>query len=119
MSELTLGGLQASLALIASIITALGVIGGVVAFVAKKWLTSALKPLESKIDDLGEAIDEVGLSDCKNFIVNALETIERGDTLSEIAKERFEENYKIYTEKFKRNGYVRARVEEYRQNGKL
>jgi len=119
VSGLTLGEIATALAFIAGIITACTVIIKLAAKLFTKTLQNALKPTNEKLDKLGSDIEAVGLSDCKNFIVNCLEVIERGEELSEIAKERFEENYAKYRGHYKANGYIKARVEEYRKAGKL
>ena len=112
------------------IITA--ILAGVVAFVkgieyllhkvghgATKWLQKGLAPTNEKIDALNAKIDDVDLSQCKNFLVRFLADVEQGNAIDEVEKERFYETYRHYTEDLHKNTYIHDKVEKLKKENKL
>lgn len=86
---------------------------------ATKWLQHGLAPTNAKIDALNNKIDDVDLSQCKNFLVRFLADVEQGQPIDEVEKERFYETYRHYTEDLHKNTYIHDKVEKLRKEGKL
>lgn len=107
MKDITLIDIATFIAFIVALI------GGVEFLMArfKKVFDMQLKPLNSKIDN-------IELSNAKNFIVRTLADIEAGVFIDEVVKERFYENYEVY-QKLGGNSYVKHKVEKLREEGKL
>lgn len=118
---------------ILSIITFLGTfIGGIgILFKhAKKWLKEALKDefkgikndinnLKVDIENVQSNINEVGISNCKNFLVSCFAKIEQGQELDETEKERYYEEYDVYINEYHQNSYIHAKHEKLKEEGKI
>lgn len=76
------------------------------------------KLFDKKLQPLNSKIDNIELSNAKNFIVRTLADIEAGVFIDEVVKERFYENYEVY-QKLGGNSYVKHKVEKLREEGKL
>jgi len=118
MENMTLGQLAADLALVVGIITALAFIVKKI----KKWITKLFseltKPLEDKINTLGDTVQGINREICKNYLISYLSDVERGISVSELERRRFYEEY----EKYRQNGgnsYIKARVDKLTKQGKL
>ncbi len=89
----------------------------------KKWIKEALKTefndIKININNLKEDIDSVGISNCKNFLVSCYAKIENNGQLDETEKERYFEEYDIYTNKYHQNSYIHTRHEKLKKEGKL
>ena len=71
-----------------------------------------------KKQDLINAINKVQLDNCKNYLVHAIAKVEDGRELSIIEKERYWENFDIYTE-LGGNSYIHASTDRLQKAGKL
>ena len=88
----------------------------------KLWLKSALKdefePINKNINEMRTDIQQVDLNACKNFLVRSLGDIEKGVPIDEIEKERLWEQYEHY-QKIGGNSYIKRKVEQLQNDGKL
>ncbi len=88
----------------------------------KKWISRTLKdefePVSKKIDNLQKRIDDVDMGAVKNHLVTFLSSVEKGDAIDEIERERFWEQYEHYT-KIGGNSYVQRKVEQLKNEGKI
>lgn len=107
MENITLGNIATIVAFLVAII------GGFEFLFVRfnKLFDIKLKPLNSKIDN-------IELSNAKNFIVRTLADIEAGVFIDEVVKERFYENYEVY-QKLGGNSYVKRRVDKLKEEGKI
>lgn len=71
-----------------------------------------------KKQDLINEINKVQTDNCKNFLVTCISKVEDGGKLSETEKERFWENYDIYTE-LGGNSYIHSATVKLNKAGKL
>ena len=88
----------------------------------KSWLKVALKdefePINKNINNMRDEVKEVDMNACKNFLVRSLGDIEKGVPLDEIEKERLWEQYEHY-QKIGGNSYIKRKVENLQEQGKL
>ena len=88
----------------------------------KVWLKVALKdefePINKNINEMRTDIQQVDLNACKNFLVRSLGDIEKGVPIDEIEKERLWEQYEHY-QKIGGNSYIKRKVEQLQNDGKL
>lgn len=88
----------------------------------QKWVRSAVKPqmdeIGDKVESLKQDVRRVDLEACKNYLVIVLSEIERGKDLDEIERARFWEQYQHYTSSGG-NTYIKRRVEQYIDSGKI
>lgn len=118
MESITLGDISNVLVFIASI---LGAGGSITLFLSKRFgkiMAEQLKPTNDKIDTLQSSISEVDMSNCKNYLVQTISTLEDGREIDKVALERFWENYDHYTE-MGGNSYIHTAVERLKKEGKL
>jgi len=119
MENITLGDISATIAFIAAFITSGGVIVGLVAKWATKWLLSALKPIETHMDELEKTITALDATVCKNFLMDYMASVQAGIEYDEASKKHFFDIYDHYTNDLHLNTYVHARYEELKEAGKL
>ena len=88
----------------------------------KDWVSSAvqedMESLRKEILDLRQSVKDVDQENCKNFLVQFLAEVERGEPIDEIQKERFYEEYKHYTGGGG-NGYIKRKVDSLEAKGYL
>lgn len=118
MEELTVGEVGATIALVAGIITGLGVISKLVGKGASKWLQKSLEPISEKLDSIDSRFDAFDMDRCKDYLVQFIGRIDRGYEPSETELERFYENYDRYTG-LHGNSYVKTEVQRLSKAGKL
>lgn len=107
-------------------------VGGAVAAICKfftstfqKSISKALEPINKKIDELNRKVDlleakhdENEMSRIKDFLVEFLARIERGEPVDKEELERFWENYDFYG-KHGGNSYIHGKVERLKAENKL
>ena len=110
---------------VAGVLTALGIIASFAGKVLSKWLSEALRPTNDKLDHLRDRVDEVDrkvelvdLSARKNFLVNVLDRVDRGEKLDSTIEQRLWENYDVYL-KEGGNSYIKETTERLQREGKL
>lgn len=102
-----------------------GFIGALIVLITylKKVLRTALKEdfesIKTEITSLKKDINEIGISDCKNFLINCFAKIEAGQELDETEKERYSECYDLYTNKYHKNSYIHSKHEKLVREGKI
>ncbi|MBR4656530.1 MAG: hypothetical protein IKO68_08205 [Oscillospiraceae bacterium] len=118
MENITIGQIAAGVAFLAALI------GGVAVLLkyAKKWMVAALQgefaAVKKQIGELQNRVDGVDLATSKNYLVDFLSRVDRGDPVDEIELERFWEQYNHYRE-IGGNSYVKTKVERMKAAGKL
>ena len=117
--------LVAFLTTVAGVLTALGVIAGFGRKMLSKWLCEALKPTNDKLDHLRDRVNEVDrkielvdVSARKNFLVNVLDRVDRGEKLDSAVEQRLWENYDAYIGEGG-NSYIKETVERLQREKKL
>jgi len=119
MQDVTLGQINTI------ILFSSGFVSAVVVLLAylKKGLRNALKEdfdsIKDELSILRKDINEIGISDCKNFLINCYAKIEKGQELDETEKERYSECYDLYTNKYHKNSYIHSKHEKLVKEGKL
>lgn len=110
---------------VALVITFLvGLFGGIgyLSECVKKWIEKALddqfQKINADIQEINKKTDRIDMESCKNFLVQCLDKFEKENNISEIAKERFWEQYEHYTNKGG-NSYIMNKVENLQRDGKL
>ncbi len=117
------------ISVIAGVITGLGIIAKFLDNMMKKWVTSLVDPINKKIEDYNsemirlleknsQEIRNVDLSQCKNFISRYLADMERGQDLTEIEYERFNDILGHY-DGIGGNSYVHRKIDKLKDQGKL
>lgn len=118
MESVTVGEIAGSLALVAGIVSA----GGVLIHLGAKGLSNLiareLKPIQKSISDLQAQIQDGELEDCKTVLVNFIGDIKRGVKLSGEELERLHETYDRYT-KMGGNSYIHTTIEKFKKEGKI
>lgn len=94
-------------------------------FALQKALAKGLEPTNKKIDELNRKVDlleakhdESDMSRVKDFLVESLARVERGEPIDEEELERFWENYDFYDE-HGGNSYIHGKMEKLKAQGKL
>jgi hypothetical protein len=119
MEGITLGDISNVLVFIAGILTAGGTIAGFMSKRFGKMMKEELKPLNDKMDDLAEQVNQVDVDNTKNYLQQTISAIKDGAVLDTAAKERFYENYDHYTNDLNLNSWVHSEVDELKKAGKL
>ena len=112
MEDITLGSIQNILIFIATIITAIGTISGVVIWSLKKVIKKEIEPIEQGIKETNDNLKEVDSSQCKNYLVRFLADVERGEKLDSVEMQRAYEAYEHYTHDLGKNNYIHAKWEK-------
>lgn len=118
MEQVTLGDIYGLLAFVAGFIGSATAIGAFVMKKIRKNLEVALEPTNKKIDTLSSRLSDVDLSNCKNYLVQSITSLQAGQTMDSVALQRFWENYDHYTQ-LGGNSYVHEAVERLKKEGKL
>lgn len=118
MSQITLGDVGTWIAAIAALMASCAVIYMYIQKALKKLFEAQTKELQSRLDKQEDAIKQVDVENCKNFLVSFIGRLDRDDPIDEIEKERFWEQYEHYTG-LGANGYIRNRVESLQKRGVL
>jgi len=119
MDAITLGELSGAISLLAGFITGGATIYHFFSKNASQRLSEALKPIESQILDLNNNIRDLDLNTCKNFLVDFLASVDRGEKYDEATVRHFWEVYDHYTIDLKSNSYIHDKVERLKHEGKL
>lgn len=118
MGDITIGQLAAAVAFFVALITGVGYLLKQIKAAIKSSLRDEFDPLNKKIDALDKKIDGVDMESCKNFLVQCISDVEKGVSFSEVEKERFLEQYEHY-QKIGGNSYIKRKVDQLEQGGKL
>lgn len=110
--NITLGQISAFLGLIAGLITSVSVIILFLQKSLKKVIKNELEPMSIQIEKINSNVNNLDVSQCKNFLVRFLADVEQGNKLDEVEKERAYEIYDHYTNDLKQNSYIHKRWEE-------
>lgn len=138
MDKITLSQIFSTLAMVAGVVTSLGIIAGV--FIKLfQWMTKKRKEKEinpildemknmetrimtrmkenddainTKIDKLGDDIATLDINQCKDVITNYISALERKEKIDSIFEERAYEAMDRYTNVLKQNSYIHKRWEE-------
>lgn len=114
----------------------LGQVAGWLAFIValgisytqiKKWTIAGIKSavqeelgsLSENIEALRSEIKKEDKEKTKNFLVARLADIERGETWSDIERQRFYEQFDHYTKDLNGNTYIKTAADRYEAEGKI
>ena len=118
MEQLTLEQIAQALAFVVgiggSILTILKAVKGML----KKLLDEQTKSLATRLDKIDERLDKVDSDNCKNYIVQALSSAERGVKLSTEERMRLSEEFQHYTENGG-NSYIKDWHSRLHTDGKI
>ena len=88
----------------------------------KGWLTKLfneqLNSINASIKGLEKRIDAVDTEACKNYLVDFLSRVDKGQEVDEIERERFWEQYQHY-KTIGGNSYIKHKVEQLEKDGRL
>lgn len=118
MGELTLEQIGAALAFIVGIGGSIGVILKGIGKMLKKLLDEQTKSLVKRLDKIDERLDKVDSDNCKNYIVQALSSAERGVQLSTEERMRLAEEFEHYTASGG-NSYIKEWHSRLQKDGKI
>lgn len=118
MDEITIGQIAVAVALLAGLISGGGIIGKAIGKGLKKTIRSEIEPLGKKVDALSNRICEVDMQATKNFLVSFLSDLESDQIPTEIALQRFWEEYQHY-QRIGGNSYITRKIEQLEKEGKL
>lgn len=118
MNSITVGEIAAFIALLAGLITGLGIISRLVGKAASQWLSRSLEPISAKLDTIDTRFNSFDMDRCKDYLVAFIGKIDRGYSPSDTEIERFFENYDRYQE-LGGNSYVKTEVERLKKSGLL
>lgn len=118
MEGITVGQIAVAVALLAGLISGGGIIGKAIKDAIKKTMKAELQTLEGKVDNLGKRIESVDMQATKNYLVQFLSALDRGDKPSEIEMARFWEQWQHYSG-LGGNSYIKRKVEQLETEGKL
>lgn len=129
MNGITLGQIAEVLAWFAGIIGSLTAICVIVSKAFNKALKKSfeigLEPVINKIDELESKVsqleakhDNSDMDRLKDFLVDFMARLERGEKVDEEEVERFWENYDNYSE-HGGNSYIHGKMEKLKKEGKL
>lgn len=118
MENVTLGEVALVLAFLVGLVTS-------VSFLAKKFkealeamFKDQMNEFTKKMDEMQAQIGRVDIESTKNYLVQFLSRVEKGDEVDEIEIERFHEQYDHYT-KGGGNSYIRHKVDKMKEGGLL
>ena len=118
MGEWTLEQVGAALAFIVGIGGSILTILKAVKSMLKKLLDEQTKSLVLRLDKIDERLDKVDSDNCKNYIVQALSSAERGVKLSTEERMRLSEEFQHYTENGG-NSYIKDWHSRLHTDGKI
>lgn len=98
MDKITLGDIAAWLAFIVALGGSILAITAVVKKALKKMFKELLIEINSRLDEQEKTIKKFDLENCKNYLVQTLSAVDRGEQLTEIERIRLAEQFEHYTE---------------------
>lgn len=90
------------LAIIISTVT----IGGFVIKKINEIIATKLIPIETQIQSIETKVDNIGVNDCKNYLISYLARVELGLTVTNEETAKAYEEYDKYTNVYHQNSYV-------------
>lgn len=111
MDTITLTQIVSAITILAGVVSALTLLHKSL----KKLLTIAF---QAQTAELASHVDRLEMTSAKNFIITCFSTIDRGHTLTDMARQRFWEAVEEYHRQGG-NGYIDYKIEELKMAGKL
>lgn len=99
--NLTIGQISTFLAFLVGFISSIVYLSKIIQKVVKKTL-----------EPINKSINNIDVSQCKNFLVRFLADVEQGNELDKVEIERAYEIYDHYTNDLKQNSYIHKRWKE-------
>ena len=116
MTEITLGQIAEAITLLVGLFTGIGYLH----MTLKKWLKKIMdeqtKTIDKKIDELNSRLDSIDLETTKNYLVQFISEVKRGETINDTERQRFYEQYEHYLASGG-NTYIKTEVEDLRKKG--
>ena len=114
MTEWTLGYIAEAIVFMAGLIGGLGVLYSTL----KKWLAKVIEQqteaIVTELESLNKRLDIQDLETTKNYLVQFISEVRRGEVINEAERQRFYEQYEHYLEKGG-NTYIKTEVEKLRK----
>lgn len=118
MENITLGEVALFLAFLVGLITSLSFLVKKIKEALSDMFKDQMNAINKKMDELQGQIGRVDIESTKNYLVQFLSRVEKGDEIDEIEVERFHEQYDHYV-KAGGNSYIRHKVEKLKEGGLL
>ena len=87
----------------------------------KKWLSKVFEEqsieMKKRLDEIDRRLDTMDKETTKNYLVQFLSEVKRGEKINETERQRFYEQYHHYTEDLKGNTYIKTEVEKLQKKG--
>lgn len=122
VEEVTLGQVLVCLTFVLSLTGAVLKGKKVITDSLTKWLNNQIKPelepIHQKLTALEKRAERQDMEACKNYLVLFMSDLERGAEPDEVELDRFEEQFKYYTDKGG-NSYIHRKYDKLKTEGKL
>ena len=116
MTEWTLGYIAEGVVFLAGFLGALGVLNSTL----KKWLSKVMKEQTKAISDqmteMLAHLENLDKETTKNYLVQFISEVKRGETINETERQRFYEQYGHYID-LKGNTYIKTEIEALQKKG--
>ena len=117
MENITIGEISAFLGFVASIIGSMEYLH----LKTRKWLKQALhdefEHVKKELKEVHAENQMLGLQGCTNFLVTTMAKAKENGALSSAEKKRLYTVYDVYKNKYHKNSYVHAEMEELKEQG--
>lgn len=118
MENITLGEITVALAFLAGLITSATFLVKKMKEALEGMFKDQLVQITKEMNSLKDQIQRVDAESTKNYLVQFLSRVEKGDEIDEIEVERFHEQFDHYV-KGGGNSYIKHKVEKLKERGML
>ena len=119
MENITIGHVSAAVAFLVALGVGFKTIKGWTVAAIKAAVKEELGQLSGEIKELHTELKKEDKEKTKNFLVARLNEIEKGETWSDVERQRFFEQYDHYTNDLNGNTYIKTAVKKYEDEGKI
>ena len=118
MSDWTLGYIAEGVVFLAGFLGALGVLNSTL----KKWLSKVMseqtKAISDQMNQMLVHLDNIDKETTKNYLVQFISEVKRGEMINETERQRFYEEYEHYID-LKGNTYIMTEIEALKKKGMI
>ena len=118
MENITLGQIAIAVAFVVGLVSGASFLMNKVKDALAQMFTDQLKAINYRMDALESKITDVDMQNCKNYLVNFLSRVEKGEKMDEIETERFHEQFDRYINKGG-NSYIKQKKDKLTEKGLL
>lgn len=87
----------------------------------KKWLTKVFEEqnteMKKRLDEIDNRLDTMDKETTKNYLVQFMSEVKRGEIINETERQRFYEQYHHYVKELDGNTYIKTEVENLQKKG--